>query len=157
MKDKHPAFNSWRQMRKRCLHKSHHNYDQYGGRGITICSRWLDSDNFLKDMLPTWFSGASIDRIDNDGPYSPENCRWATLTQQTINRRVTIWMDYQGERLHLAEVARRVGLDKRTLGWRLQNKWPVSALFIPIEAGKPLRTRNSVEGASRASISMSSP
>lgn len=157
MKNKHPAFNSWRQMRKRCLHKSHHNYDQYGGRGITICSRWLDSDNFLKDMLPTWFSGASIDRINNDGPYSPENCRWATLTQQTVNRRVTVWLEYQGERLYVAEVARRVGLDKRTLGWRLQQKWPVSALFTPPRAGKPLRTRNSVEGASRASTSMSSP
>jgi hypothetical protein len=82
-------------------------------------------------MEPSWFPGATIERIDNDGPYSPENCRWATLWEQNRNKRVNVWLDYQGERLCLADVAQRIGVHKRTLGCRLRRGIQPPALYEP--------------------------
>ena len=81
-------YNSWRGMRERCYDKRHKAYKNYGGRGIIVCLRWLNSfPNFLTDMGLKPSPELTLDRIDNDGIYEPNNCKWSTRTEQTHNRR----------------------------------------------------------------------
>ena len=80
-----PTYLSWYSMRQRCLNKNHEHYDRYGGRGITICERWDSFANFLEDMGERP-EGLTLDRVHNDGNYTPENCRWSTKQTQAKNR-----------------------------------------------------------------------
>ena len=85
-------YNAWRSMRLRCLCKTHKFYNYYGGRGIKICDRWLEPKgcgyfNFLQDLGRKPSKKYSLDRIDNNGNYTPSNCRWATSKTQMKNRR----------------------------------------------------------------------
>jgi len=81
-------YKCWQQMKQRCTNFNSEDWRDYGGRGITVCERWLDSfENFYEDMGHRPTSNHSIDRIDNNGNYEPSNCRWATASQQQFNKR----------------------------------------------------------------------
>lgn len=108
-------FRAWTGCKTRCYNKNSKNYAEYGGRGIEVCSRWLDSyDNFLTDMgrCP---QGCSLDRIDVNGNYEPGNCRWATAIQQQNNRRSNIRLEHNGKSQTIAEWARELGVSYGTL------------------------------------------
>lgn len=86
---KTPEYSVWSAMKKRCYNQKSINYHLYGGSGVTVCDRWINSFNyFLEDMGQRPSKSHSIDRINNDGNYEPSNCRWATRQQQVINRHI---------------------------------------------------------------------
>lgn len=83
-------YNSWQNMKSRCLSPSHPKYERYGGRGIKICPNWLNIDGFYEWAKKSgWFPGATIDRIDNDGDYTPENCRWISVSENSRKKSTT--------------------------------------------------------------------
>ena len=105
------AYGSWRAMKRRCYDESNKVYHNYGGRGIKVCDRWLNSfENFYKDMGERPSKNHSIDRIDVNGNYTPENCRWATMTEQQCNKRNNKYVDFNGESISLSEYCRRKNL-----------------------------------------------
>lgn len=110
-----PTYKTWGSMKQRCKNPNDTSYADYGGRGIDVCDRWLNFENFLSDMGERPI-GYSLDRIDNNGNYCPENCRWATSAEQGSNRRTTRYVMHNGERVTSAEYAKRIGVAKATIG-----------------------------------------
>jgi hypothetical protein len=115
-----PEYRTWAGMRTRCLDEGHHSYRNYGARGITICERWLESfEAFFEDMGPKPSPKHEIERVDNDGPYSPENCVWATHGQQMANTRATRLLTVNGQTLPIKVWARTTGINPATLYSRI--------------------------------------
>lgn len=114
----------------RCTKPSCKTFHHYGGRGITVCDRWMQFANFLEDMGRCESDDLTIERIDNDKGYSPENCRWATMKEQARNRRNTLYIDFNGERKPLAEWCDIFGLNYKATWSRLYRKgWSVGRAF----------------------------
>jgi len=101
-------YRAWNNMRQRCSSKTHQAYPKYGGRGIEVCERWSNFNNFLDDMGIAPTAKHSIERRDNDGDYSPTNCYWATYTQQNNNRRNTRFVTIEGITKPLSEWRREL-------------------------------------------------
>lgn len=128
----HSTWISWSAMRARCTQVKVNSYDRYGGRGIKVCARWQDFQNFLSDMGPRPSQKHSIDRKNNDGNYTSTNCRWATSREQGGNRSVSKLVTLGGVTKTQAEWARVRGLPRPTLQARLDRGWSVEkALLTP--------------------------
>jgi hypothetical protein len=126
----------WCHVTRRCLRPDNHAYDDYGGRGITVCERWQGEDgfmNFLADMGPAPSTKHSIERRDNNAGYSPENCVWATQKQQCRNKRSNRMITHDGRTQCLVAWAEEVGIGTHTIGARLKRGWtPAEALTTPV-------------------------
>lgn len=126
-------YRIWDAMRQRCSNSKTKYYYNYGGRGITVCERWMKFENFWEDMGIGYRDGLSIDRIDNNGNYCKENCKWSTKEEQDSNRRVkkdASLVTYKGVTKHLAEWSRILGIKRTTLGMRLTKYgWSVERSF----------------------------
>jgi len=130
---KTPLYVIWTGMMDRCFNPKNYSFSHYGGRGITVCERWQTLDNFISDMGPRP-EGMSIDRINNDGPYSPENCRWATNKEQGRNRRDNRNVTIDGRTLTVTGWAEVMGIKYPTVRQRLRKGWSVEkALTLPAQ------------------------
>lgn len=124
-------YKTWFRMLKRCGNPLDQDWKHYGGRGITVCERWEDFENFYADMGPKPSDKHSIDRINTDGNYEPANCRWATQLEQVRNRRSNRYITHNGETMCASEWARRLGLTPRMVLGRLQRGYsPEEALTV---------------------------
>lgn len=124
---------AWGQMIARCYDPKHHKYPSYGGRGIRVCDRWICFRLFAEDMGPRP-PGMTLNRIDNNGPYSPENCEWASAVTQNRNRRDNLLLTHKGETLCVAAWAERLGVRREALRNRIHRGWPVDeALSKPFK------------------------
>jgi len=120
-----PLYHVWRSMRDRCLNQKTKAWSYYGGRGITICSRWDSFETFIADMGPRP-EGYSLDRIDNNAGYSPENCRWADKKTQQRNRRNSVYVTVEGITYRAIELAETVGIKTDTIVERAKRGLPLS-------------------------------
>lgn len=118
-------------MLTRCTNPVFPSFKRYGGRGITVCERWLKFQNFLADMGERP-AGRTLERRDNNGPYLKENCRWATAAEQSRNTRRNRFMTYQGRTLCVTDWAKELGMPRERLKARLESGWTVErALGTP--------------------------
>lgn len=126
-------YNIWCMMKRRILNPKCLDYPKYGGRGIQLCSEWMDFINFKNDMHESYLKhvaefgekDTTIERKNNDGNYNPSNCCWATKAEQVANYRHNRIINYNGLTLHLAEAARKYGINPMTLVDRLDHGWSV--------------------------------
>ncbi len=124
-------YSAWRHMKERCENPKATFYKHYGGRGITLCERWRVFENFLADMgqCPP---DHSIERKDNNLGYSPDNCRWATQTEQCNNKRTNRIITFNGLSLTLMQWSRKTGINRGTINSRIvRDGWPLERALAP--------------------------
>ena len=125
----------WTNMKNRCNNPENRAYPHYGGRGITVCDEWYEFDRFMLWAESHGYApGLTLDRIDVNGNYKPDNCRWADVVTQQNNKRNNYFIEFGGHRKTLSEWARETGIGSCTLRTRLEILcWPVSrALTEPV-------------------------
>jgi hypothetical protein len=112
---RHPLYSVWVIMRQRCNNFDGQGYENYGGRGIKVCARWNDFQNFFDDMSPTYEKGLSIERKDNDGDYCKDNCIWATRYDQSRNKRNNHYVKLNENIMILKDAANKIGVSSSKL------------------------------------------
>lgn len=132
---KDPLYAIWNMMRARCRNPRNLAYARYGGRGIKVCQRWQTFENFFEDMGQRPSPQHSIDRIDNNGDYCPENCRWATRSEQGQNKRNNVLLTINGVTKHYKQWADEYNLAYCTVERRIYKGWS------PEDCIKPSRNR----------------
>ena len=120
-----PTYHSWATMQQRCVNKNNTGYKNYGARGIKVCERWIGSfERFYADMGKRPSTKHTIDRIDNDGDYTPDNCRWATKNEQVRNIRSNVLITHEGTTLCATDWSSRTGIHINTIRYRFHAGWP---------------------------------
>ena len=127
-------YENWCKLKERCYNTHSKDYQNYGGRGIYICRRWRKSfESFYKDMGEKPSKNHTLERINNNGPYAPWNCRWATRKQQSRNKRNNVLISFKGESMCASDWAERLGMNISTLKSRLFKNWSIEkALTTPV-------------------------
>lgn len=123
------VWRAWNSMLRRCRNPRAYHYDIYGGRGISVCARWLAFENFYADMGNPPTDKHTLDRIDSNGDYSKENCRWATNQEQCLNRRNNRLVTYDGKTLPMSVWAEKLNLIYSSAIWKLNKGIPVETIF----------------------------
>ena len=128
-----PLYNTWRGIRQRCFNAQHKHYPRYGGRGITMCEAWVDSYETFKTDVGEPASGMTLERIDNNGDYEPNNVRWATRKKQANNRTTNVVVEHEGKSMTLKQWAEHLGWKYGLLGSRWKKGVRGAELFAPPE------------------------
>lgn len=119
-----PEYRVWIDMKRRCYNPERNEYKYYGGKGVTVCDRWLESfTNFIADMGARPSDGYQIDRIDTYGNYCPENCRWVTAKTNSNNKRNNLVLTLNGRSMTASQWARELNMFKMTLVKRKNRGW----------------------------------
>lgn len=137
----------WRNILARCQNPKNPSYRYYGGRGIFVCERWQKFENFRDDMFSGWQLGLTVERKDNNGPYSPTNCRWATKLEQSNNKTTSAFLEVDGLKLTYAQWQRETGVPQALIRQRHQElKWEPKECLSPInhhnKKPTPVKLRN---------------
>jgi len=132
----HPIYRVWLQMRQRCSNRKNKGWENYGGRGIRVCERWEKFENFAADMLPDYQNGLSIDRVNNDGPYSPENCKWSNREEQNTNCRRNVFITFHGLIMTISEWSKALGIPHNTISYRFKKGMPTMDVLRGIGSSK---------------------
>lgn len=124
-------YNIWFDMKRRCYQKQNKRWEKYGGRGITICDEWRNNFQAFFDWSMThgYADHLTIDRVDLNGNYTPDNCRWADKFQQANNRTNNHYLTYHGEKKTMVEWSRYLNMNYSTLRQRIQSGWSVEDAF----------------------------
>ena len=123
-------YNIWKAIKNRCYNTNFVHYKDYGGRGVKMCERWLNNPElFIEDMGPRPSEKYSIERIDNNKDYCPENCRWATRKEQANNRRNNVYLEYNNEKLTVSQWGERLNLRPSTISKRIQLGWCIEDIL----------------------------
>lgn len=137
---KHPLYRVWCAMKERCVNINNHKYKNYGGRGIKVCDEWKNNfmDFYNWAMNNGYKHGLTIDRINNNGNYEPNNCRWITMYEQSINKTNTVFVNYKSKQYALIELCKIKNINYLCVKQRIKKlKWNIEkAIETPIRKFK---------------------
>lgn len=130
-------YNIWQSMRQRCYYRKSTEFHRYGARGISVCAEWSEYASFKKWALKNGYKDSlSIDRIDNDGDYRPENCKWSTPTEQANNRRNSLLIEFSGKNQTLAQWSKETKIHYSCLYGRMISGWDVEKMLTTPSRGE---------------------